>query len=130
MTETASLDAAFAGIAETFGGLDILVSNAGAAWQGMIGEVDEETMRKSFELNFWGHQRAAQAAVKIMQAQGTGGALIFNISKQAINPGPKLGPYGIPKAAAMALMRQYALEYGPTASPPTRSMRTGSGAGS
>ena len=48
-----------------------------------------------------------------MQAQGTGGALIFNISKQAINPGPKLGPYGIPKAAAMALMRQYALEYGP-----------------
>ena len=78
----------------------------------MIGEVDEDTMRRSFELNFWGHQRAAQAAVRIMRAQGTGGALIFNISKQAINPGPKLGPYGIPKAAAMALMRQYALEYG------------------
>ena len=113
VTDAASLDAAFAGIAETFGGLDILVSNAGAAWQGMIGEVDEETMRRSFELNFWGHQRAAQAAVRIMQTQGTGGALIFNISKQAINPGPKLGPYGIPKAAAMALMRQYALEYGP-----------------
>ena len=112
VTDPASVDAAFDRIAEAHGGLDILISNAGAAWQGMIAEVDEETMRRSFELNFWGHQRAAQAAVRIMKAQGTGGALIFNISKQAINPGPKLGPYGIAKAAAMALMRQYALEYG------------------
>ena len=112
VTDPVSLNTAFAEIAGAFGGLDILVSNAGAAWQGLIGEVDEDIMRRSFELNFWGHQRAAQAAVRIMKAQGTGGALIFNISKQAINPGPKLGPYGIPKAAAMALMRQYALEYG------------------
>jgi len=35
----------------------------GAAWQGRIGEVDEEVLRKSFELNFYGHQRVAQAAV-------------------------------------------------------------------
>jgi NAD(P)-dependent dehydrogenase (short-subunit alcohol dehydrogenase family) len=48
----------------------------------------------------------------MMRAQGTGGALIFNVTKQAVNPGPGLGPYGIPKAATMALMRQYALEYG------------------
>ena len=112
VTDAGAIEAAFGRIAETYGGLDILVSNAGAAWQGAIGEVDEETMRTSFELNFWGHQRAAQAAVRIMAAQGTGGALIFNVSKQAVNPGPGLGPYGIPKAAALALMRQYALEYG------------------
>ena len=112
VTDAGSLDAAFDAIAETFGGLDILVSNAGAAWQGRIGDVDENMLRRSFELNFWGHQRAAQAAVRIMQAQNTGGALIFNVSKQAVNPGPLLGPYGVPKAATMALMRQYALEYG------------------
>src|SRR6201992_2243713 len=88
------------------------LTNAGAAWQGRIGEVDEAVLRKSFELNFYGHQRVAQAAVKIMQAQGTGGCLLFNISKQAINPGPNFGPYGIPKAALLALMRQYALDYG------------------
>jgi NAD(P)-dependent dehydrogenase (short-subunit alcohol dehydrogenase family) len=63
-------------------------------------------------LNFYGHQRVAQAAVRIMRAQGTGGCLLFNVSKQAINPGPNFGPYGIPKAAALALMRQYALDYG------------------
>ncbi|MGZ9104925.1 MAG: SDR family oxidoreductase, partial [Rhodoplanes sp.] len=59
-----------------------------------------------------GHQRVAQAAVKIMLAQGTGGCLLFNVSKQAINPGPNFGPYGLPKAATLFLVRQYALDYG------------------
>jgi NAD(P)-dependent dehydrogenase (short-subunit alcohol dehydrogenase family) len=112
VTNAASVNAAFDAIVENFGGLDILVSNAGAAWQGRIGEVDEEVLRKSFELNFYGHQRAAQAAIRIMLAQGTGGCLLFNVSKQAVNPGANFGPYGIPKAALLALMRQYALEYG------------------
>jgi rhamnose utilization protein RhaD (predicted bifunctional aldolase and dehydrogenase)/NAD(P)-dependent dehydrogenase (short-subunit alcohol dehydrogenase family) len=112
VTDAASVRAAFDAVAENFGGVDILVSNAGAAWQGRIGEVDEDILRKSFELNFYGHQRMAQAAVKIMQAQGTGGCLLFNVSKQAVNPGPNFGPYGVPKAALLALMRQYALDYG------------------
>jgi rhamnose utilization protein RhaD (predicted bifunctional aldolase and dehydrogenase)/NAD(P)-dependent dehydrogenase (short-subunit alcohol dehydrogenase family) len=112
VTEAASVEAAFARIAESFGGVDIVVCNAGAAWQGRIGDVDEEILRKSFELNFYGHQRVAQAAIRIMLAQGSGGCLLFNVSKQAVNPGPNFGPYGIPKAAALALMRQYALDYG------------------
>lgn len=112
VTDAASVTAAFDKIAETFGGVDVLVSNAGAAWQGRIGEVDEATLRKSFELNFYGHQRVAQAAVKIMLAQGTGGCLLFNVSKQAVNPGPNFGPYGLPKAATLFLVRQYAVDYG------------------
>jgi len=112
VTDAGSVSAAFDKIAEHFGGVDIVVSNAGAAWQGRIGEVDEDILAKSFELNFYGHQRVAQAAVRIMRAQGSGGCLLFNISKQAVNPGPNFGPYGIPKAAALALMRQYALDYG------------------
>jgi rhamnose utilization protein RhaD (predicted bifunctional aldolase and dehydrogenase)/NAD(P)-dependent dehydrogenase (short-subunit alcohol dehydrogenase family) len=112
VTDAASVDAAFARIAERFGGVDIVVSNAGAAWQGRIGEVAEEVLRKSFELNFYGHQRVAQAAVRIMLAQGTGGCLLFNVSKQAVNPGPDFGPYGLPKAATLFLARQYAVDYG------------------
>jgi rhamnose utilization protein RhaD (predicted bifunctional aldolase and dehydrogenase)/NAD(P)-dependent dehydrogenase (short-subunit alcohol dehydrogenase family) len=112
VTDAASVRAAFDRVAENFGGVDILVANAGAAWQGRIGEVDEEILRQSFELNFYGQQRAAQAAIKIMLAQKTGGCLLFNVSKQAVNPGPNFGPYGIPKAALLALMRQYALDYG------------------
>ena len=112
VTDDASVEAAFARIAETFGGLDILVSNAGAAWQGRIGDVDDKVLRQSFELNFFAHQRVAKAAVAIMLAQGTGGALLFNASKQAVNPGANFGPYGLPKAATMFLARQYAVDYG------------------
>jgi rhamnose utilization protein RhaD (predicted bifunctional aldolase and dehydrogenase)/NAD(P)-dependent dehydrogenase (short-subunit alcohol dehydrogenase family) len=112
VTDVASVRDAFAQVAANFGGVDIVVSNAGAAWQGRIGEVDEAILRESFELNFYGHQRVAQAAVGIMQAQGTGGCLLFNVSKQAVNPGTNFGPYGLPKAATLFLVRQYALDYG------------------
>ena len=47
-----------------------------------------------------------------MRAQGLGGCLLFNTSKQAVNPGPDFGPYGLPKAATLFLMRQYALDHG------------------
>jgi NAD(P)-dependent dehydrogenase (short-subunit alcohol dehydrogenase family) len=50
--------------------------------------------------------------VRIMLAQDTGGCLLFNASKQAVNPGPNFGPYGLPKAATLFLARQYALDYG------------------
>ncbi len=81
-------------------------------FRGASATVDDETLRKSFELNFFSHQRVAQNAVRIMLAQGTGGCLLFNASKQAINPGPGFGPYGLPKAATLFLARQYALDYG------------------
>ena len=112
VTDEGSVKAAFARAVEAFGGIDIAVSNAGAAWQGAIGEVDEKILRQSFELNFFAHQRVAQAAVRIMRAQGTGGCLLFNVSKQAVNPGADFGPYGLPKASTLLLLRQYALEYG------------------
>jgi rhamnose utilization protein RhaD (predicted bifunctional aldolase and dehydrogenase)/NAD(P)-dependent dehydrogenase (short-subunit alcohol dehydrogenase family) len=113
VTNTDSVRDAFDRVAEAFGGVDIVVSNAGAAWQGKIGEVDEAKLRESFELNFFAHQKVAQAAVGIMLTQGIGGCLLFNVSKQAVNPGPDFGPYGLPKAATLLLVRQYALDYGP-----------------
>ncbi len=112
VTNNDSVRAAFDKACEVFGGVDILVSNAGAAWQGKIGEVDDETLRQSFELNFHAHQSVAQNAVRIMRQQGTGGCLLFNTSKQAVNPGKDFGPYGLPKAATLFLMKQYALDYG------------------
>ncbi|MBY0321308.1 MAG: bifunctional aldolase/short-chain dehydrogenase [Reyranella sp.] len=112
VTNPAEVRAAFDKIAATYGGVDIVVSNAGAAWQGRIGDVSDKTLRDSFELNFWAHQSVAQNAVRIMRAQGLGGCLLFNTSKQAVNPGPDFGPYGLPKAATLFLSRQYALDHG------------------
>lgn len=112
VTKPDEVRAAFDKAVATYGGVDIVVSNAGAAWEGGIGEIDDALLRKSFELNFFSHQNVAQNAVRIFKEQGTGGALLFNTSKQAVNPGPKFGAYGLPKAATLFLSRQYALEYG------------------
>lgn len=112
VTDSASVEAAFAQICERFGGVDVVISNAGAAWSGRIGDVAPEVLRQSFELNFFAHQTVAQTAVRIMKTQGTGGALVFNTSKQAVNPGPDFGPYGLPKAATLSLVRQYAIDHG------------------
>jgi NAD(P)-dependent dehydrogenase (short-subunit alcohol dehydrogenase family) len=95
-----------------FGGLDIVVSNAGAAWTGAIADLPDADLRASFELNLFAHQAVAQAAVSVFRAQGLGGQLLFNVSKQALNPGAGFGAYGIAKAALLALVRQYALEGG------------------
>ncbi len=107
-----ALRAAFDAACCHFGGVDIVISNAGAAWEGEISTLDERLLRKSFELNFFAHQRVAQHAVAIMRAQQTGGVLLFNASKQAVNPGMNFGAYGLPKAATLFLSRQYALECG------------------
>jgi len=112
VTNPQNVCAAFDAVVSAFGGVDIVVSNAGAAWQGTIGKVDDETLRRSFELNFWAHQAVAQQATRIMQAQGTFGCLLFNTSKQAVNPGKDFGPYGLPKAATLFLVKQYALDHG------------------
>jgi len=112
VTDAASVRASFDAVIDRYGGADIVISNAGAAWEGGIGEIDEALLRKSFELNFFAHQSVAQQAVKLFKQQGTGGVLLFNVSKQAVNPGANFGAYGTPKAATLFLSRQYALEYG------------------
>ena len=113
VTHPKAVALAFGEIVRRFGGVDIVMSNAGAAFTGAMAELDDEVLRQSFELNFFSHQAVAQAAVRVFRAQGMGGALLFNVSKQAVNPGADFGAYGTSKAALLALVRQYALELGP-----------------
>ncbi len=96
----------------TYGGLDILVSNAGAATQGALAELPEGDLRAAFELNFFAHERFARAAISTFRSQGRGGQILFNVSKQAVNPGRNFGAYGLPKATTFFLLRQLALEHG------------------
>ncbi|MCQ8242162.1 bifunctional aldolase/short-chain dehydrogenase [Rhizosaccharibacter radicis] len=112
LTDPGAVREAFAAVAGRFGGLDIVVSNAGSAEGGTMEALPDEVLRRSFELNFFAHQTVARAAVSILKRQGMGGVLLFNVSKQAVNPGSGFGAYGTSKAALMALMRQYALEHG------------------
>ena len=112
VTNILDVQKSFEQICLTYGGMDILVSNAGAAWQGNIGTVSDEIIKESFDLNFYAHQYLSQESIKILLTQKTQGVLLYNISKQSVNPGNNFGPYGIPKASTFFLMRQYTLEYG------------------
>jgi rhamnose utilization protein RhaD (predicted bifunctional aldolase and dehydrogenase)/NAD(P)-dependent dehydrogenase (short-subunit alcohol dehydrogenase family) len=113
VTKPETVDGAFAEICARFGGLDIVVSNAGLALTGDMANLPDDLLRTSFEVNFFGHQNVARAAVASLRAQDMGGVLLFNVSKQAVNPGQGFGAYGTAKAALLALVRQYALELGP-----------------
>jgi len=112
VTNKKSVKNAFKQICEKFGGIDILISNAGTAPGGAIGEVSDDVLRKSFEINFFSHQNCASEAIKIMMKQNINGCLLFNISKQSVNPGKNFGPYGLPKSALLSLCKQYAVDYG------------------
>ena len=112
LTNNNSVNTALRKIVNRFGGIDILISNAGAAFQGLMENLDEKILRKSYEINFYAHQKITSSVVQLMKVQSTGGSIMFNISKQAINPGKNFGPYGLPKSSTLFLMKQYALECG------------------
>jgi NAD(P)-dependent dehydrogenase (short-subunit alcohol dehydrogenase family) len=99
-------------ISEKYGGIDIIISNAGFAIQRSLKDIDKLVLDKSFAINFFAHHYLAQQSVEIFKRQSTGGSILFNISKQAINPGENFASYGLPKATLLFLMKQYALEFG------------------
>jgi rhamnose utilization protein RhaD (predicted bifunctional aldolase and dehydrogenase)/NAD(P)-dependent dehydrogenase (short-subunit alcohol dehydrogenase family) len=113
VTNEAQVRASVGHCVHAFGGIDGVVSNAGAAPQGLIDSVPAQELKRSFEVNFFSHQYVASAASQVLRSQSIGGFLLFNASKSAFNPGKGFGPYAIPKAALIALMKQYAIEGGP-----------------
>ena len=111
--DAASVDAAVARTVAEWGGIDVVVSNAGTAPEGQLDtSAGEVALRDSLDINCLSHAHLARAAVAVMTAQGRGGCLLFNASKSAFNPGPGFGPYAIAKSALVALMRQLAVDLG------------------
>ncbi len=99
-------------VVNQFGGIDILISNSGSAFQGQMKNLNEKVLQDSMANNFYSHHYIIQETVKIMINQSFGGSISINLSKQSINPGKNFGPYGIAKASALFMMKQYALECG------------------
>ena len=114
VTQLSDVAASFELAVDAFGGLDIVVSNAGTAPSGLLHDAPgDAALRASLEVNLLGHQNVARAAAELFVRQGTGGVLLFNASKSAFNQGPEFGPYAVPKAALVALMKQYAVDLAP-----------------
>ena len=107
----ASVRGALEYVTATWGGVDVVVSNAGNAPEGRLETTaGQEALRESLDLNLLAHATVARLATSTMLAQGRGGVLLFNASKSAFNPGPGFGPYAVAKSALVALMRQYAVD--------------------
>jgi rhamnulose-1-phosphate aldolase/alcohol dehydrogenase len=95
--------------AREFGGLDILVANAGLASAAPIEETTLEIWRKNYDVLVDGYFLASRAAFPLMRRQG-GGAIVFIGSKNALAATPNASAYASAKAATLHLARCLALE--------------------
>ena len=75
-------------------------------------QLSSKKFKESFDLNFFSHYEISKEVIHVFKKQGIKGQILFNITKQAINPGRNFGAYGIPKLSIIGLMKQLALENG------------------
>ena len=96
-----------------YGGVDVLVSNAGIAKSSPVDELSLADWERSLAVNSTGHFLVAREALRVMKAQGTGGSLVFIATKNVTAPGKEFAAYSASKAAEAQLARVIALEGGP-----------------
>ncbi len=112
VTDEAQVAEAFAACAREFGGLDILVANAGIASSAPIEETTLELWNRNYDVLARGYfltSRAAWPLLARMKAQG-GASVVFIGSKNAVAAARNAGAYASAKAAANHLARCLALE--------------------
>ncbi|RZO47778.1 MAG: bifunctional aldolase/short-chain dehydrogenase [Sandaracinaceae bacterium] len=113
LTDRAQVDAAVTRCVETFGGLDIVISNAGTFPPSQpIAELDEETWTRTLDVNVSGHLRVLRAAAPYLE-RGVSPSVLVVASKNVPAPGPGAAAYSASKAALTQLARVAALEMGP-----------------
>jgi NAD(P)-dependent dehydrogenase (short-subunit alcohol dehydrogenase family) len=102
---------AFVGAAaEALGGLDYVWSNVGVQIAGSVEQASVEDFDRSFAINVRAHAVVCGAAVPHLRAAG-GGAICITASNSALLSEPRIAPYAVTKAAALALARQVARDY-------------------
>jgi rhamnulose-1-phosphate aldolase/alcohol dehydrogenase len=113
VTSEASVRAAFAYAVREYGGIDILVSNAGIASASPIEETSLEMWDRNVAILATGYFLVSREAFRLMKAQGRGGSIVFIGSKNALVASPGAAAYSTAKAAALHLARALAVEGAP-----------------
>ena len=103
---------AFRQVRLAYGGLDILVSNAGIAPVGAIDELSLADWQRALDINTTGHFLVAREAVRLIREQAIGGSLVFIGTKNVTSPGRDFGAYSASKAAEVQLAKVLAIENG------------------
>jgi rhamnulose-1-phosphate aldolase/alcohol dehydrogenase len=110
VTSEASVRAAFESTVLAWGGLDILVSNAGIAHSAPVDRMALADWERSFAVNATGHFLVAREAMRVLIRQGIGGSLVFVATKNVMSPGKDFAAYSAAKAAEAQLAKVLALE--------------------
>jgi rhamnulose-1-phosphate aldolase/alcohol dehydrogenase len=110
VTNEASVEAAFRDATIRFGGLDILVSNAGIASAAPFEDTSLDLWNRNISILATGYFLAARSGYRIMKDQGLGGSIVFIASKNAMTASPGAAAYCTAKAAEVHLARCLALE--------------------
>ena len=113
VTREASVRAAFEAALLAYGGLDVLVSNAGIAHSAPVADLRLEDWERAFAVNATGHFLVAREAMRALIAQGLGGCLVFVATKNVMSPGKDFAAYSASKAAEAQLAKVLALEGAP-----------------
>jgi len=112
VTNEASVQAAFEQAALAFGGVDVIVSNAGLASSAPVTETSLAQWNKNWNVLATGYFLVAREGFRLLQAQGRGGNLVFVASKNALVAGKNAAAYSTAKAAEVHLARCLAEEGG------------------
>jgi rhamnulose-1-phosphate aldolase/alcohol dehydrogenase len=110
VTDEASVRASYAHAVREFGGLDVLVSNAGIASASPVEETSLEVWNRSLSILGTGYFLVSRDAFALMKRQGIGGSIVFIGSKNALVASGGASAYCSAKAAAVHLARCLALE--------------------
>ncbi|MFQ5699925.1 MAG: bifunctional rhamnulose-1-phosphate aldolase/short-chain dehydrogenase [Myxococcota bacterium] len=113
VTDEASVAEAFRTAALEFGGLDLVVSNAGIATAAPIEKTTLSLWRKSQDVLATGYFLVAREGARLLGAQGRGGAMVFVASKNGLVASAEASAYSAAKAAEIHLARVLALELAP-----------------
>ncbi len=113
VTDETSVQRGFEAAALAFGGVDLLVSNAGIASSAPIEETSLDLWNRNISVLATGYFLVAREAFKMLKTQGTGGSIVFIGSKNALAASPNASAYCTAKAAELHLARCLALEGAP-----------------
>jgi rhamnulose-1-phosphate aldolase/alcohol dehydrogenase len=113
VTKEESVTAAVNFCSVEFGGVDIVVSNAGIASSAPLDETSLEMWDRNMGILATGYFLVCREAFKILKAQGTGGSIVMVASKNALVASPNAAAYCTAKAAEVQLARSVALEGAP-----------------
>ncbi len=113
VTSEAAVRSAMDEVVLAYGGLDIVVSNAGIAHSAPVDKMALADWERSFAVNSTGHFLIARESMRVLKAQGLGGALVFVATKNVMSPGKDFSAYSASKAAEAQLAKVLALEGGP-----------------